>query len=128
MVAEPASLAQGFGRGSLATLFRQYLQYGYWKVELMRKHGRVISLRHVVPAVFVVGAALSVAAAAQLRGPSFVINVSLPLPAPVSSLSRAFSDALPARPSFCRWARRSTCSAMRSPVGRTTRSPIMTAR
>ena len=40
-------------RGSLAALFRQYLQYGFWKVAVMRKHHGLASWRHAVPALFV---------------------------------------------------------------------------
>jgi len=40
-------------RSSLTALFRQYKQYGYWKVRLIRKHGRPASPRHLVPAAFV---------------------------------------------------------------------------
>jgi glycosyltransferase involved in cell wall biosynthesis len=40
-------------RGSLATLFRQYMQYGYWKVLVIRKHETPASIRHVVPGAFV---------------------------------------------------------------------------
>ncbi len=56
-------------RPSLAALFRQYFQYGYWKVAVIRKHRLPGSWRHLVPAVFVLGnafllAAMAVAAAA----------------------------------------------------------------
>ena len=40
-------------RSSVTALFRQYLQYGFWKVVVIRKHGAVASWRHVVPALFV---------------------------------------------------------------------------
>jgi glycosyltransferase involved in cell wall biosynthesis len=40
-------------RSSLGSLFRQQMQYGYWKVAVIRKHGRPASWRHVVPAAFV---------------------------------------------------------------------------
>jgi succinoglycan biosynthesis protein ExoA len=40
-------------RGSLKTLFRQYMQYGYWKVLVVRKHRMPASWRHIVPAAFV---------------------------------------------------------------------------
>ncbi len=40
-------------RTSLSGLFRQYLQYGYWKVQVIRKHGKPASLRHLAPGVFV---------------------------------------------------------------------------
>lgn len=41
-------------RSSLRTLALQYFQYGYWKVAVIRKHRSVASLRHLVPAAFVV--------------------------------------------------------------------------
>ena len=40
-------------RSSLPALFSQYRQYGYWKVPVIRKHGRPASWRHLVPATFV---------------------------------------------------------------------------
>lgn len=40
-------------RGSLRALFRQYMQYGYWKVLVIRKHQTPASLRHLVPGAFV---------------------------------------------------------------------------
>src|SRR5262245_10206832 len=41
-----------------AALFRQYLQYGYWKVQVMRKHRKVAAPRHLAPGAFVVISAL----------------------------------------------------------------------
>ena len=41
-------------RASLSQVFRQYLQYGYWKPFVMKKHGQPAQLRHLVPAAFVV--------------------------------------------------------------------------
>jgi len=40
-------------RGSLKTLFRQYMQYGYWKTLVIRKHQAPASFRHLVPGGFV---------------------------------------------------------------------------
>jgi len=40
-------------RGSLGTLFRQYMQYGYWKVKVIQKHKIPASWRHIVPGCFV---------------------------------------------------------------------------
>jgi succinoglycan biosynthesis protein ExoA len=40
-------------RDSLSNLFRQYWQYGYWKVRVIQKHGTPASWRHLVPASFV---------------------------------------------------------------------------
>jgi succinoglycan biosynthesis protein ExoA len=39
-------------RGSLRNLFSQYYQYGYWKVRVIKKHGRPAALRQLVPATF----------------------------------------------------------------------------
>jgi glycosyltransferase involved in cell wall biosynthesis len=44
-------------RSSLRSLFRQYLQYGYFKVRVIQKHGRPASWRHLVPVLFVLGVA-----------------------------------------------------------------------
>lgn len=40
-------------RSSLSALFRQYFQYGFWKVAVIRKHGQPASWRHMVPGAFV---------------------------------------------------------------------------
>ena len=40
-------------RDSFRTLWKQYMQYGYWKVLVIRKHHIPASIRHVVPAAFV---------------------------------------------------------------------------
>ena len=40
-------------RGSLAELFRQQMQYGYWKVRVIQKHRMPASIRHLIPALFV---------------------------------------------------------------------------
>ena len=40
-------------RDSVAALFRQYVQYGYWKVRVIQKHKAPASFRHLVPGTFV---------------------------------------------------------------------------
>jgi succinoglycan biosynthesis protein ExoA len=40
-------------RASFAALFRQFHQYGYWKVPVIRKHRLPASPRHLVPFAFV---------------------------------------------------------------------------
>ncbi|MBK8338670.1 MAG: glycosyltransferase family 2 protein [Flavobacteriales bacterium] len=40
-------------RASYRKLFRQYFQYGYWKVYVNRKHGTVTTGRQLVPAIWV---------------------------------------------------------------------------
>ena len=40
-------------RGSFNSLWRQYYKYGYWKVRVLQKHPRQMSLRQFVPPAFV---------------------------------------------------------------------------
>ena len=54
-------------RGRLRQVFRQYLQYGYWKPFVMRKHGQAAALRQVVPALFVVAIVAASAASLVVR-------------------------------------------------------------
>ncbi len=49
----PAIVSWYRPRASLSGLFRQHLQYGYWKVRVIRKHRLPASWRHLVPAVWI---------------------------------------------------------------------------
>jgi len=42
-----------YPRASLVALFKQYIQYGYWKVLVIQKHRLPASIRHLVPGGFV---------------------------------------------------------------------------
>lgn len=42
-----------YPRSSLKALFKQYMQYGYWKVRVIQKHRVPASIRHLVPGGFV---------------------------------------------------------------------------
>lgn len=48
----PAIVSFYHPRGNLRSLFRQYMQYGFWKVLVIRKHKLPGSWRHLVPGVF----------------------------------------------------------------------------
>ncbi len=50
-----------YPRASIIALWRQYAQYGYWKVRVIQKHRQPAALRHLVPGGFV--AALGVSGA-----------------------------------------------------------------
>ena len=41
-------------RGSLRAVWRQYFDYGFWKIEVMRKHRQVSSARSLAPAALVI--------------------------------------------------------------------------
>ena len=62
--------ARYYSRSSLRSLWRQYLQYGYWKVRVMQKHPWQMKARHFVPLAFVcAGIALSLDRAGhRMRG------------------------------------------------------------
>jgi len=45
-------------RSTLGQVFRQYLQYGYWKPFVMKKHGQPARLRHLAPAGLLVSVLL----------------------------------------------------------------------
>jgi glycosyltransferase involved in cell wall biosynthesis len=51
----PAIVSWYSPRGSLAALYRQYFQYGFWKIPVIRKHRIPASWRHLIPGTFVVG-------------------------------------------------------------------------
>ncbi|MBS1790734.1 MAG: glycosyltransferase family 2 protein [Acidobacteria bacterium] len=42
-----------YSRGTMRKLFKQYFQYGYWKVRVLQKHPRQMSLRQFIPPAFV---------------------------------------------------------------------------
>ena len=51
----PAIKSYYFPRDSISRLFKQQLQYGYYKVRVIQKHKRPASIRHLVPIAFVAG-------------------------------------------------------------------------
>ena len=53
VVLDPAIKATYTPRGSLRAVWRQYRQYGFWKVAVMRKHRQPPGVRSLVPALFV---------------------------------------------------------------------------
>ncbi len=65
LLLSPRLRSRYFSRASLGSLRRQYYQYGYWKVRVLQKHPRQMSVRHFVPACFVASVvALGIAAVA----------------------------------------------------------------
>jgi cellulose synthase/poly-beta-1,6-N-acetylglucosamine synthase-like glycosyltransferase len=49
----PEIRSRYYSRGSFRSLWRQYFQYGYWKVRVMQKHPRQMRLRQFAPPLFV---------------------------------------------------------------------------
>jgi succinoglycan biosynthesis protein ExoA len=48
-------------RGSIRRVWRQYFEYGLWKVPVMVKHRRVLTLRSMAPPAFMLGTAVLLA-------------------------------------------------------------------
>jgi len=57
---DPRIRSTYYNRGSYRSLWRQYYQYGYWKVRVLRRHPEARRARHLAPAALV--AALASAA------------------------------------------------------------------
>ena len=53
VVLDPSIHAYYKPRDSYRGAFRQYYEYGFWKVAVMKKHGRVVSARSLAPLAFV---------------------------------------------------------------------------
>ena len=69
-------LATYYSRGSFSKLWRQYLQYGFYKVRVMQLHPRQMSPRQFVPAMFVLALIISSLAAPLTLLPLSVVLCS----------------------------------------------------
>jgi glycosyltransferase involved in cell wall biosynthesis len=53
-----------YGRASFGKLWKQYFQYGFWKVRVIQKHKKPAAIRHLIPLLFVlylmIGGGLSI--------------------------------------------------------------------
>lgn len=54
LLLSPDIRSRYYSRGSLRSLWRQYFQYGYWKVRVMQKHPGRMQPRQFIPLLFVV--------------------------------------------------------------------------
>ncbi len=87
----PAIKSVYFSRASLRGLWKQYFQYGFWKVRLIQKRGGIPSWRLAVAPCFVLGLILSLLVAAVTQNAWWALVVLGPYLASnvVSSLSIA---------------------------------------
>ncbi|MEA2332865.1 MAG: succinoglycan biosynthesis protein ExoA [Thermoleophilaceae bacterium] len=65
IVLDPAITVMYRPRGSIARVWRQYYEYGLWKVPVMLKHRRVLTMRSVAPLAFVLATLVLLAATAR---------------------------------------------------------------
>jgi GT2 family glycosyltransferase len=62
-----------YSRAGLGKLWRQYFEYGYWKVRVLQKHSRQMSARQFVPPLFVMTLLLLLLAAPFLTFAQFLL-------------------------------------------------------
>jgi len=72
---DPSIRSVYYSRGSLRGLWQQYFQYGLYKVRLIQKRGAVPSLRHLVPAGFVLAFAFSIILAIITSQPLWSLSI-----------------------------------------------------
>lgn len=67
-----------FSRGTLRGLWKQYYEYGLWKVRVIQKHGRPAAWRHLVPALFVLALLGSICASLLTQSPLWFLLIAVP--------------------------------------------------
>jgi succinoglycan biosynthesis protein ExoA len=73
IVLTPAMRSSYQNRRDLRTLAKQYAQYGFWKVRVLQKHPRQMSVRHFVPPALVHGLLLPLVLAPWLPAAILVL-------------------------------------------------------
>lgn len=87
-------------RASLRALFRQYTQYGYWKVRVIRKHRIPASWRHLVPGAGVLGLLLLGILSLFLAPARMILSLSLMVYFSATLLASLLTCRQPARFKF----------------------------
>ena len=75
---DPSIKISYYARSNFRGLWRQYLQYGFYKVRVIQKRGAVPSWRHLIPAAFVSGLASTLLLAVITGNPLWALVVSGP--------------------------------------------------
>lgn len=75
---DPAIRSVYYSRSGLGKLWRQYFQYGFYKVLVIRKRRAVASWRHLAPAAFALGLLGSLLLALCTRRPRWLLGVAGP--------------------------------------------------
>ena len=75
---EPSIKTIYYCRTNLKDLAKQYFRYGFWKVRVFQKRGKIISYRHIVPSIFVLGLLVSVILSIVMRTTLYFFIVFIP--------------------------------------------------
>jgi cellulose synthase/poly-beta-1,6-N-acetylglucosamine synthase-like glycosyltransferase len=68
----PAIRSTYYPRDAVKSLWRQYFQYGFWKVRVMQKHPHRMRVHHIVPSLFVCSLSLTALFAQIWSGLAFL--------------------------------------------------------
>ena len=99
---DPSIRSSYYPRGTLRTLWRQYFQYGYWKVRVLQKHAPQMRARQFVPPAFVLALA-TLAALAPFSGAARVAWLGLVGTYLVANLAASLWSARRADPAAAPW-------------------------
>lgn len=75
---DPQIRSTYYSRSTLRGLWKQYFEYGFWKVRVIQKHRQPASWRHLVPVTFVLALGLSLVASVVLQSILGFAGVILP--------------------------------------------------
>lgn len=75
----PKIRSRYYSRATLASLWRQYFQYGLYKVRVLQKHPRQMSPRQFVPPLFVLALLFSIILA-FMPSPDFILHPAIIIP------------------------------------------------
>lgn len=75
---DPRIKSTYYSRTSLTSLWKQYVEYGFWKVRVIQKHGRPASWRHVVPITFVLALFVASGLSILTRSPLWFLAIAVP--------------------------------------------------
>lgn len=75
---DPAITSTYFSRTTIPALWTQYFDYGFWKVRVIQKHGRLASWRHLVPPALVLTLIGSAIIAWITRTPVWILIIAVP--------------------------------------------------
>ena len=72
---DPTIRTKYFARSSYLKLFKQYFNYGFYKVRGIQKRGEVVSIRHIIPSIFIVSLIITLIIGSVLQLPWITFSV-----------------------------------------------------
>ena len=72
---DPTIKTKYFARQSFIKLFKQYFNYGFYKVRGIQKRGQIFSIRHIIPSIFIVSLIITLIIGFFLQSPWISFSV-----------------------------------------------------